>query len=267
MIRLLQIEFLKLKPYRPFWILSILYAVIIVGMGIGSHGVVDWLSDLGADFQGILPSAMPLFDFDDIWQNLTFMGRFFFPILAFLIVISINNEFTFNTMKQNIIDGMSKMEWLASKILLLLIISVVAGLLHMLVGFYLGYQYSSVTEWDIVMKNIGFIPAFILQLMAFLSLGLLFTILIRKAILSFGILVILYFPLELIIRWALPDAFDSLHQFFPIKAILNLVENPFPKYIFMEVNTHVSGSAVAILIAHIIGYWGLSFWILKKRDL
>lgn len=267
MIRLLQIEFLKLKPYRPFWILSGLYGVILVGIGLGSHGFIDWLSDIGADFQGILPSAMPLFDFDDLWQNFTFIGRFLFPILAFLIVISVNNEFTFNTMKQNIIDGMGKLEWLMSKVLLLLIISLVAGLLHMLVGFYLGYQYSSVTEWDLVVKNIAFVPAFILQLMAFLSLGLLLTILIRKAILSFGILLILYFPLELIIRWALPDAFDPIHQFFPIRAILNVIENPFPKYLFMEVNTGISGTALAIIIVHILSYWGLSYWILKKRDL
>lgn len=267
MIRLLHIEFLKLRPYKPFWILSGLYAIIIVGMGLGSHGVVDWMSEQGANFQGILPSAMPIFDFDDLWQNLTFMGRFFFPVLAFLIVISINNEFSFNTMKQNVIDGMSKAEWLMSKVLLLLLVSVIAGLLHLFVGLYLGYQYSSVTEWDLVVKNISFVAAFTLQLMAFLSLGLLLTILIRKAILSFGILLILYFPLELIIRWLLPDVLDATHQFFPIKAILNIIDNPFPKYIFMDVNTHVNTSSVAILVAHVLGYWGLSFWILKKRDM
>ena len=267
MIRLLQIEFLKLKPYKPFWILSGLYAIIIIGMGLGSHGVVDWMSEQGANFQGILPSAMPIFDFDDLWQNLTFMGRFFFPVLTFLIVISINNEFSFNTMKQNVIDGMSKGEWLVSKVLLVLLVSVIAGLLHLFVGLYLGYQYSSVTEWDLVVKNISFVSAFTLQLTAFLSLGLLLTILIRKAILSFGILLILYFPLELIIRWLLPNVLDPLHQFFPIKAILNIIDNPFPKYIFMDVNTHVDGSAVAILLVHVLIYWGLSFWVLKKRDL
>jgi len=240
--------------------------IIVVGIGLGSHEFVEWMSGKGADFNGILPSAMPIFDFDDLWQNFTFIGRFFFPVLAFLVVISINNEFSFNTMKQNIIDGMSRGEWLMSKILLVVLIAIIAGLLQMVMGFYLGYQYSSVTEWAIVAKNINFIPAFMLQLLAFLSFGLLLTVLIRRAVLSFGVLLILYFPLELILRWLLPDVLDGTHRFFPIKGILNVIDNPFPKYLFMDVNTRVDTSSVVILIVQILLYWGLSYWILKKRD-
>lgn len=266
MKRLIQIEFLKLKPYWPFWILAALYASLMVGLGMWVPGFLEWWSTTGAQFDGILPSTMPVFDFDDIWQNLTFLGRFFFPLLAFLIIMSINNEFTNNTLKQNIIDGMSKLEWVASKILLIVFIAFFAGLLQFIVGLYLGYNYSSLTEGSVVFANVSFVFVYVLQLICFLSLAMFITILVKKSILSFGLLLMLYWPIEQLIRYFLPDSIDPLHPYFPIKSIVNVIENPFPKYIFMEVNLGINPTSVAVVIFYIALYWVLSYFLIEKRD-
>ncbi|MFY0672379.1 MAG: ABC transporter permease [Bacteroidia bacterium] len=267
MIRLIKIEFLKLKAYKPFWILTILYAAIIIGLGLWAPSFLDWWSDKGASFSGILPNTMPIFEYDDVWQNLTFLGRFFMPLLAFLIITIVNNEFTFNTQKQNIIDGMSRLEWFGSKLIFLLIIVVFATFLHFIVGLYLGANYSSVQGAEYVFKNIAFIPAYALQALSFLSLAMLIVILIKKSILSFGVLLLLYWPGEQLIRFFLPDATESIHFLFPIKSMMNLIPNPFPKYIFMEADFNVDFQAVLIQVAYIIVFWTLSYFILKKRDI
>lgn len=267
MIRLLKIEFAKLKSYWPFWLLLGLYVAMMLGLSLWVPSFLEWWSEQGANFQGVLPSTMPIFDFDEIWQNITFLGRFFFPILAFLVIIIFNNELTYNTLKQNIIDGMSRKEWLASKVLVLLAIVVIATLLQLFSGFYLGFNHSSVQGSEYIMKNIAFIPAYAIQLTFFLSLAMFITILVRKAILSFGILLLYYWPVEQLIRYFLPDALEPLHAFFPIKALLNVIENPFPKYIFMDVNIGISPQAVLIALVYIFILWLGSYLIIKKRDL
>ena len=267
MNRLIKIEFLKLKAYWPFWILGGLYLVIIVGGGLLSKSIIDSMSSAGSNAQGMMLSSMPIFDFKDLWQNLTWSARFFFPLLAFLVVISTYNEINFNTFKQNVIDGLSRKEWLISKILLVIILSGIAGVLYLFVGLSLGFKNAPSAEWAYVFQNISFIPAVMLQTMAFLSLALLLTILLKRSLLSFGVLLVLYFPGEAIIRWMLPEVFDGIAQLLPIKGLLNVVHNPFTKYVGEEVQDFVSLKEVAIVLAQTFSYWFLSLWAIQRRDL
>lgn len=268
MIKLIRTEFLKLKPYWPFWILAGLYFLVVLGLSLSSKSLLDWWSEQGVKFGGILPSQMPIFDFVDIWQNLTWIGRYFFPLLAFLVIISINNEMTFNTLKQNIIDGMSRPKWVISKILLLVTIGISAGILHFLMGLLIGFQHSSVTDWDFIVMNLEFIPAYMLQLICYLSLAMLLTVWIRKSILSFGVLILLSFPIELLIREKLiPDSMEAILPFFPINGMAQVIHFPLPKYIFMEVQNYISFKEVAIAFGQTLLYWFLTFRIIKKRDL
>ena len=119
MKRLLQIEWLKLKHYRPFWVLTGLYTIIISVIVIGVHFFFDYLKRQGADINGFDPTMFPFYDFPDIWQNITYAATWFKLFLAFIVVISIANEVTHRTLRQNIIDGMSKKDWLVSKLLLI----------------------------------------------------------------------------------------------------------------------------------------------------
>ena len=116
MTRLLQIEWLKLRHYRPFWILIGLYGLLTTIIGISAPLFMRWLKNQGADFKGFDPTMIPLFDFPDVWQNLTFIMSIFNVLLAMIVIMSIYNEIEFRINRQNIIDGMSKWEWLKSKL-------------------------------------------------------------------------------------------------------------------------------------------------------
>lgn len=267
MKRLLTIEWLKLKRYPPFWILALVYTALLLGLALWVPAFIEWWTQQGAQFNGVLPSAMPLFDFVDIWQNITFLGRFFFPVLAFLVITSVNNEFTYTTYKQNVIDGLSRLEWLVSKIILVVVISIFSGVLMTVAGLYLGYNYSSVQSAEVVLANLAFIPAYVLQTIAFLSLALFITLVVKRSILSFGLLLVYYWPGEKLIRYFLGDIVSSAEDFFPVQAILNVVKNPFPKYIFAEVQTTVDMASVLIGICYIALYWSLSYYFLKKQDI
>ena len=111
MIRLFEIEWLKLKNYTVFWILLIMYFLGLILILSSGMFLMQFLKYKGADFNGIDPTILPLYDFPDVWQNMTYIATFFKIILAFIVIISVTNEISYRTMRQNVIDGLSKWEW------------------------------------------------------------------------------------------------------------------------------------------------------------
>jgi ABC-2 type transport system permease protein len=54
--------------------------------------LMQYLKNQGAEFNGIDPTILPLYDFPDVWQNMTYVATFFKIILAFIVIISVTNE-------------------------------------------------------------------------------------------------------------------------------------------------------------------------------
>ena len=73
--------------------------------------------------QEINIDRIPLYHFPDIWQNLAWTSGLLKMGVAIMVVVSITNEYTYRTIRQNIIDGMSREEFLLSKVYTNLLLS------------------------------------------------------------------------------------------------------------------------------------------------
>jgi len=142
MIRLLQIEWFKLRHYRPFWILTGLYAFLATALCSCLMFFMNFLKREGEEFNSLDPTRMPLYDFPDIWQNIVFLASITKVILAFIVVMSIFNEINSRIIRQNVIDGMSKREWLIGKLFFIAAIAASASVLLFVNGLILGFTYS-----------------------------------------------------------------------------------------------------------------------------
>ena len=69
---------------------------------------------------------------------------------AIIIVAMIGNEYSYKTLKQNLIDGLSKSEFLRSKIYAILLFVLTSTLLVFIVSLILGGIYSDYNEMDII---------------------------------------------------------------------------------------------------------------------
>ena len=179
MSRLLTLEWLKLRHYRPFWILLILYFVVL---GLVSCSVMlffKYLASQGVQFEGIDPTMIPFYDFADIWQNLTYLASFFKIFLGFMVVISITNEYDYKTIRQNIIDGLTQWEFVSTKLLVILALSVVNTLFIFLAGLIMGWIYSPVQGVGAVFGHAEFLLAYFLDVLTFLVFALLVGMLIK----------------------------------------------------------------------------------------
>ena len=109
MKRLLTIELQKLWLNRASKWLIITYFVLLSFIALLASVNFNFL---GLDFR---LADMGIFNFPFIWHFNTYIATWLKLFLAIIIVSMMANEYTYGTLKQNLIDGLSKKEFITSK--------------------------------------------------------------------------------------------------------------------------------------------------------
>lgn len=266
MIKLLKIDFKKLKNYRTFWVLIILYFATMGLITSSGMEFLKWLVSKGADFDQVDILRIPLYHFPDIWQNITYVSLYFQLVLAIVVIISITNEFSYKTIRQNIIDGMDRKDFLMSKVMMILVLSLASTLFVFLIGLITGLIYTPESDMRFIFDGIEFIPAYFIATFSYLILVMLFAVWIKRAGLAIG-LILIYPALEYAFSAALPDALDPMIPYLPQHAINALIKVPFQRYVFMEIQDYVDPVSVLVVIGYIALFIYLAYRNLVKRDL
>ena len=272
MIRLFTIEWLKLKYYKPFWVLFLMYSVAIILICSTGMFFLEWLKSKGADFEGLDPTIIPIYDFSDVWQNMTYMASFFKVVLGFIVIISVSNEDNYRTLRQNIIDGLSKQDFWWSKFSLIMSLSIVATLLILVLALLMGAIYSNIPLKGHFFQSLDFIGAYFLSLITYLTFCFWIALLLPKAgivIVGIFLYTIIFEPFLALFLENFPrfdPAVKKIPQFFPVRSIYNLIPVPFPKYILRETQNFVGLKETLIAF----GWLGINIFlsriVLNRKD-
>jgi ABC-type transport system involved in multi-copper enzyme maturation permease subunit len=268
MKRLIRIEYLKNLSYRPFKIFSLIYlsAVVIiafVGFAEFNLGFVKFkLKDIG------------IYNFPNVWHFTAYILSLLKIFLAAIIVFSISQEFSNRMFKQNVIDGLSKGEFLVSKIYTISIFSGISTLFVALISLLLGLKYSNEFSIDQVFSEIYFVGLYFLKILLFLLMFLFLTVLFRNSIFPF---------LTVFVLWVVEGILSAskwlgnIYEYLPLTTISRIVEAPFNR-----VNLNMSGEGggfysinpseefptfhLFIALFYIVLFILATYEILKKRD-
>jgi ABC-2 type transport system permease protein len=267
MLHLLKIDLKKLTSYRTFWVVCGLYFLTLAFVTASGMEFLKWLSTKFADFgQKLNISRIPLYHFPDVWQNLIYISGFFKIVLGMMVVISITNEFSYRTVRQNVIDGLSRWQFLQSKILTNLLLSAMSVAMIFVIGLVTGMIYSPQIEFSEVFTDLEFLPAYFLEVFAFLSYALMLGVVIQRSGLTI-VALMLSGMIEAIIKVNIPDQLESVKDFFPMESISNLVAMPFARYAFQEIRDYVTFSSVAIVLVWIFLFNYFSYRKLTRSDI
>src|SRR5262245_5768224 len=104
MWELLSIEWKKLKNYRTFWILLCLYIVSVIGANYIAYRIQQAIYE-AKQTKGMASMVLgtPPYSFPDVWQTTANVSSYLLFIPGLLLIISISNEFSFKTHRQNVI--------------------------------------------------------------------------------------------------------------------------------------------------------------------
>ena len=278
MKRLLVIEFQKIWLNKASRILTLTYFVLLSFIAL----IASIKFDLGV-FKLHL-AEMGIFNFPFIWHFNTYIAAILKFFLAIVIVSMMANEYSYGTLKQNLIDGMSKKEFILSKFLMVVVLAFASTLFVFVMSLILGLCFSSYTEIEIIFSGLEYILAFFVKLTGFFSLCLFLGILVKRSAFALG------FMLVLSIAEGIVNGILSFHifpnspiagyitPFFPLESLSNLIIEPFSRLSFVKTigdqmgvenlkDYSVSFSSVLIVLGWIVLFNFLSYKILSKRDL
>ena len=267
MIRLLKIEFKKVANNKTFWVLIGLYAVIVATIFFGVQAAInEFMVDAGKKAP-IPVSKISLYEFPGIWQNLTYLAGYLKMILAIVVIIFITNEYSYRTIRQNIITGLSRWDFLLSKLLMVAAISLTATLFLFIIGIILGFTNTPEVTFSMMFENLVFVFTYFLEIFAFMTFALLIGMLAKRSGLGIGLFFLYFYIIERFLNYQLPN---DLGDFLPIQAIGRLIDIPntdLMKIFGMNFRAFVAVQDVLVVGAYTALFIFLMHLILKKRDL
>jgi ABC-type transport system involved in multi-copper enzyme maturation permease subunit len=279
-MRLLSIELFKIWHNKTSRVLILGYFLLIFSIAI--------LSTINVEFGPIKfnLAEQGIFNFPYIWHFNTFVIALLKIFFAIIIVAMIGNEYSYKTLKQNLIDGLSKSEFLRSKIYAIVAFVTLSTLLVFVISLILGGIYSDYNEFQIIFSDLEYLLAYAIKLFGFFTFCLFLAILIKRSAFALGFLA-LWQVFEGIayglMRWKLSDfipvlSAEQVIKFFPLQAIGNLIKEPFTRLSAIQNIADQIGEGftkdygISILNIIIVLVWsGLFIWgsygLLKRRDL
>ena len=281
MFRLLTIEFHKLRFNRASRVLSIIYfglltcIALIAAIKFDIGPVKFHLADAG------------IFNFPYIWHFNTYIAAILKFFLLLVIVSMMANEYSYKTLKQNLIDGLSKKEFILSKFYTVLVFALFSTIFVFIISLILGFVYSDYNEFSIITSDLDYLLAFFIKLVGFFSFGLFFGILIKRSAFAVGAMIV-WLILESMLKGYLfytfrkadnmSDRVNDFMQFMPFESMANLIKEPFSRLGAVKSVANQIGEqftkdyGVQFTDILIVSAWTFifiyaSYALLKKRDL
>lgn len=277
MYHLLSIELQKIFKNRASRVLTITYFVLLTFLAL----IAAIKFDIGPIH--IRLADQGIFNFPFIWHFNSFIAAWFKIFLAVVIVSMMANEYSYGTLKQNLIDGMSKKEFILSKFLVVVLFSAMSTLFLFIISLILGLIFSSFNEPSIIFSEMEYLFAYFIKLLGFFSFCLFLGVLIKRSAFALGFL-FMWFVFEMISYGVAynnienSNLVETVYDFFPLMSMWNLIPEAFTRLNAIrtigtqigvenvkDYSVHIT--SIAIVIAWTAIFIWSSYLIIKKRDL
>jgi ABC-2 type transport system permease protein len=278
MLRLLNIELQKIRYNKAARVITIVYFVLITFIAL-----IASIEFSFGDFN-FRVADQGIFNFPFIWHFTGYMAAILKIFLAIVIVSMMSNEYSYLTLKQNLIDGLSKKEFVLSKFITVVLFAAISTIFLFIVSMILGLSFSDYKEIGIIFSDLEYMLAYFVKLVAFFSFCLFLGVLVKRSAFALGFLII-WFILEKIsyglLKWKVfkdTDIAENIAQFFPLEAMANLIKEPFTRLGAVQSAANQLGESfdknydvewhtllITLVWTGLFIYW--SYIILKRRDL
>ena len=278
MKRLLAIELQKIWKNKASRVLTLAYFVILSFIAL----IASVKFSIGSFQLRIADEG--IFNFPYIWHFNTYIASILKFFLAIVIVSMMANEYSYGTLKQNLIDGMSKKEFVLSKFLTVFVFAGSSAVFVFIMSLILGLCFSSYTEIGIIFSELEYILAYFVKLTGFFSFCLFLGILIKRSAFALGFLLI-WNIVEGIISGLISfklfpegNTASYITMFLPLESMSNLIVEPFTRLSFVKtIGTQIGVTqikdygvhwyGILIVVMWILIFMLLSYKLLQKRDL
>ncbi len=225
MKKLLEIEWMKVKSYRTFWVLFILFAVSMIGINY-----IYWYIKqqfVGSGDMATAAAGNMLFgdfSFPAVFKTVSQVSSWLLYFPGFIIIFHTTNEYTFKTHRQNIIDGLTRAEFVKAKLGFTLLIALICTLLIFLTSLFFGILTGGGN--GITMDGLVYIGYFFVQSWIYILFAFMLSILVRKAALAVGIYFIYGILIDFLLAIWISKGSESVIGFYLLPLQVSDTLNP-----------------------------------------
>jgi ABC-type transport system involved in multi-copper enzyme maturation permease subunit len=225
MTTLIRTEWLKMRKYNAFWWIMGLTALSYPGINFMFYKIYEEITNQPTEASRLakLYITHP-FSFPEAWHTVAYFSSIFVFIPAVVVIMFITNEYTFKTHRQNIIDGWSRAQFITSKLIDVLIVSLLITLLYFAVSLVCGFATPSQSKdhWG----QLYYTGLFALQTFSQLSIAFFVGFMVRKAFIALGIFIFYFIILEPIAVGLLQEYANDIGRYLPLEISDRLIPRP-----------------------------------------
>ena len=270
MKRLIVLEWTKFRKNTVMQLLMLFFFLFLPACMY----FVSLLPDI--DLPSFLPNKKTFFQFPSVWEYLGYAGNwivfFFIGVIAiYLVTIEVSNK----TMRQSIINGMTRNEFFASKLLSIVVFSLVATLYYSLLSTIIGFFNTEDATLAMAFDNDWAMGRFFLMSFSYTVFAMFLAYLFRKAGLAVFFYVSYIMIIEPLLRLYLIEKFTkaSWTRYFPMNSVEDLMPMPAFKYANAIPNEIDFAflldfkQATVLSLIYCALFLGISYYMFIKRDI
>ena len=264
MKQLFKIEWLKLRKLNAFYIIL---GIFLVLLPTWMFALNFWFSALNRGLH-IFPDSKEFWSFPSVWRFVTYSASWFTFLFSIVIIILTTQEFENKTLRQHVIDGLSKSQVIFGKLIVIFMLTFVMAATVFITSLAFGASQGEVHLYE----KIHYFFQYIVQSFCYLGLAFIIAMLIKKPALS----ILLYLGIqfvEFVIGLFLPD---YVYAYFPMNCIAKLTPLPILEQFVVkkaEANNQQveflseNWQNVMVAVITLVILYSFAYYRLKKKDL
>ncbi|AEW03543.1 hypothetical protein A4D02_19600 [Niastella koreensis] len=222
--QLLALEWMKLKNYRAFWILFCIYLATIFGANYIIYRIQVYIYD-ERQAKGIAAMVLgnPPYSFPTVWQAAAHVSSWLLFIPGLIMILTVTNEYSFKTHRQNVIDGLTRRQFITSKILFAAVLAVISTVTVVITATIFGFMSG---DASFSFEGFSYIGYYLFQAMSYIMVALLMGVLFKRGALAIGVFFAYSTVLEQILVMVLNKFANYTGRYLPLETTDIMV--PFP---------------------------------------
>jgi len=268
---LFKIEYKKFNKSAVVRLLIILYVILTPLLIFAGKKIFP------ADVQNGLPFTVNMFyEYPTVWEYQGYISSWVtFIFLSFIAIHVFCSEVSNKTMRQTIINGMTRTQFFISKLISILFLSLLATVFYYITCVLIGYFHTPNPSFAKIWNNDMAGIRYFLSCMGHLSFAFLLAVLIRKSGIALFVYLAYVVMLEPGLRWLIYFKVwrTKAILYFPMNSTEDLF--PMPAYKFAEAIPDdididlliPQGQAMVVTTIYILIFLGISYRMFLKRDI
>jgi ABC-2 type transport system permease protein len=182
MLQLLKIEWLKVKNYKAFIIITACFALGVIAANYIVFATYNTFTT-NVEAASLLTGSYQPYGFENTWQTTSYVTGWILMLPALLVIMLTTNEFTYRTHRQNIIDGWSRQQFTNVK----LMVAVLMALGSTILVFLTALLFGAISGTAFSFQGISHVGFFFLKALSYNMIAVLMSVLLRRTGFAIGL--------------------------------------------------------------------------------